>query len=760
MGWEIHPAKASFPEFADEWDRLNARLYEGHPYFDSRFVGPLLDYFANGKEQLCIHRTDGFVSGALILRPDGLGRWSSFRPSQTQATALLLDDVRLLTTLPSALPGIAWTIVLEAVDPRYSPDFWPLTLPWIAHVQAHTIGIRLEGEFTDYWAKRPKKLVANIDRYTRRTEAELGPPVLSTTRSIADMDTSVGRFGALESAGWKGAAGTAVASDNQQGAFYREVLRRFASTDQAAVYELHVAEKLASSRLVISNDHMVVFLKTTYDESLARFALGRILLHRVIQEQFTRHPGRAIEFYTNATRDQAEWATFGCPIQTIQLFKNEAFTAAFSVLKVFQRNLRSVEHRTLPANDALPSIEIKTATSIEDFTNNQYDLSGFAPKDNIEVAIDWFELLQKQVYPNDTGVRYYFVAEEKSPSMIMPVRLVTKGRIKTVESLGNYYTSLYTPLLTNDSNLSDMKLMLAAATRDHSGAHVMRFAPMDPESPAYKGILNELRAIGWIPFQFFSFGNWFLKVNFDWEGYLKKRSANLRSTIKRMSKKFAAEGGTLEIVTNPEGIEQAIAAFQEVYSESWKIPEPYPDFVPSLIRRLANLGMLRLGIARIQERPIAAQLWIVGENKACIYKVAYNEAFAAYSPGTVLTSHLLQHVIEQDHVKEVDFLIGDDKYKRIWMSDRRERWGIIAYNPRTIIGFTLFLQEAVRRIAKAAGRKFKEKLLSLKRSDDVLANSPTIIQQSTSVKGTDKVKKQPSKRSGMGDLTKDGTQGT
>lgn len=411
MGWELHPAKASFPKFAEDWDRLNTLLYEGHPYFDSRFVGPLLDHFANGKEQLCIRRTDGIVSGALILQPDGLGRWSSFRPSQTQATALLLNNAHSLETLPAALPGVAWTIVLQAVDPRYSPDFGPLTLPSMTNVQAHTIGIRLEGEFTDYWGKRPKKLIANIDRYTRRTETELGAAVLSSTGSETEMDASVERFGALESAGWKGTAGTAVASDNQQGAFYREVLRRFASTDQTAVYELHAAGKLVSSRLVITNDHMVVFLKTTYDESQARFAPGRILLHRVIQEQFALHPGRAIEFYTNATRDQAEWATFGCPIRSIQLFRNDAFATAFSVLKAFQRNLRSVENRIPAANDALPTTEVKSATSIEDFANNQYDLSGFAPKDNIEVAIDWFELLQKQVYPDDAGVRYYFIAE-------------------------------------------------------------------------------------------------------------------------------------------------------------------------------------------------------------------------------------------------------------------------------------------------------------------------------------------------------------
>ena len=700
MGWEFHAAKTEFKRFAEDWDRLNATCYHSHPFFDSRFVGPLLDYFSNGQEKLCIHRTNGVVSGALILQPNGFGRWSSFQPSQAQATAVLLDDARCLESLFRTLPGFVWTIELPAMDPRYSPDFSCLALPQIAHPHARTIGIQLKNSFQDYWTERPKKLIANIDRYSRRTEKELGSVFLSKFEDAADMEAGVKRFGELESAGWKGAAGTAVSSNNQQGAFYSDVLRGFAKTAQAAVYELRLNDQLTSSRLVISNDDSVIFLKTTYDESLARFAPGRILLHRVIQQQFTDHAGKTIEFYTNASRDQEEWATFACTIQNIQLFRNILSAAVFSVIKVAQRNLRGETHRKPPPDGSVATVPVHAEKNVEGFVNAHVDLREFSARDTIETSIDWFGLLQKQIYPNDSGVRYYFVAKDNRPTTILPVRLTTKGRVRTVEALGNYYTSLYTPLLSDDSDTFALRHLLATATRDHGGAHVMRFAPMDPESLAYKALLNELRAIGWIPFKFLCFGNWFLNVNDGWEGYLKKRSPNLRSSIKRRCKKFSDEGGTLEIVTKSDKFEQGIAAFQEVYSASWKIPEPYPDFVPSLIRLLCSKGMLRLGIAWLHEKPIAAQLWIVGQEKASIYKVAYHEAFASFSPGTVLTSHLLQHVIDEDHVKEVDFLIGDDKYKQIWMSNRRERWGIIAYNPRTLIGFASLLKETLGRATK------------------------------------------------------------
>lgn len=91
----------------------------------------------------------------------------------------------------------------------------------------------------------------------------------------------------------------------------------------------------------------------------------------------------------------------------------------------------------------------------------------------------------------------------------------------------------------------------------------MRFSPMD-RTPTYESLLNALKANDWIPFPFFCFGNWFLTVRGTWQDYLKSRSANLRSSIRRRCKKFAAAGGTLEIVMTPENIEPSIAEFQQV----------------------------------------------------------------------------------------------------------------------------------------------------------------------------------------------------
>ena len=134
--------------------------------------------------------------------------------------------------------------------------------------------------------------------------------------------------------------------------------------------------------------------------------------------------------------------------------------------------------------------------------------------------------------------------------------------------------------------------------------------------------------------------------------------------------------------------------------------------MPGLIRLCAAHGWLRLGVAWLGEKPIAAQVWIVANGKADIYKSAYDEAYKAYSPGTLLTAVLMQQALDVDKVTEVDYLIGDDPYKETWVSSRRERWGTVACNSRSLTGLVRLATEIGSRIAAAMRSKMKSEGIS------------------------------------------------
>lgn len=329
------------------------------------------------------------------------------------------------------------------------------------------------------------------------------------------------------------------------------------------------------------------------------------------------------------------------------------------------------------------------------------ELFGAAEQESVEFGLTWYRNLVDTVFAGHGGTYFYVVRRGKVPVAAIPILVITNDGATRVESLSNYYTAIYSPALRPDVSVQEIAQLLLRIRKDHPRLASMRFAPMDPASAGFAKLEQALSAAGTVSYRFFSFGNWFLRPQSDWAEYLKSREGMLRSTIKRMGKKFAAEGGTLEIVQGGEGLGPALEAYERVYAASWKTAEPYPKFMPGLMNACAERGWLRLGVARLKGEPVAAQLWIIAGGKANIYKLAYHEDYKAYAPGTLLTAMLMQHAMDHDHAIEIDYLIGDDAYKASWMSDRRERWGLIAYNPRSIAGLVGLARESIGRAVKS-----------------------------------------------------------
>jgi hypothetical protein len=333
-----------------------------------------------------------------------------------------------------------------------------------------------------------------------------------------------------------------------------------------------------------------------------------------------------------------------------------------------------------------------------------------AEKISIELGSTWFRNLIDTVYPLDRGVRFYVLRHDGRPVAALPLLVTAQWGGKQVRSLANYYSALFAPVLDATVKAADLVPMLRAIIANEGPIESFRFIPMDPESDTYRRLLEALKIARLVPFPFFSFGNWYLRVNSDWAQYLAERKGTLRNTIKRMGKKLTADEGRLEIVQDAQALDRAIDAYEQVYARSWKVPEPYPAFVPGLIRTCSQNGWLRLGIAWLGEKPIASQIWIVAKGKASIYKVAYDEAYKQYAPGTLVTALLMEQALDQDRVAEVDYLIGDDKYKQTWMNHRRERWGVVAYNPRNIRGLYSMAREIAGRSLRRILAKLRSKL--------------------------------------------------
>lgn len=136
-----------------------------------------------------------------------------------------------------------------------------------------------------------------------------------------------------------------------------------------------------------------------------------------------------------------------------------------------------------------------------------------------------------------------------------------------------------------------------------------------------------------------------------------------------------------------------------VYRRSWKNAEPYPDFNVALMRAIAEPGWLRLGVWSVGTEPVAVQFWVVHAGQAIVLKLAHDEAFKTHSPGTVLTAIVIRHLLDNEHVAQIDLGRGDDTYKQAWAVERRQRIGVLLINPRRPAGLIALLRHASGRIA-------------------------------------------------------------
>jgi hypothetical protein len=308
-------------------------------------------------------------------------------------------------------------------------------------------------------------------------------------------------------------------------------------------------------------------------------------------------------------------------------------------------------------------------------------------------SLEWYAALASHGLGSEQRIRIYAAFDAADEAVaLLPMRYAANVpwfAQRTLQSLATYYTSLYAPIVDPQADLSAVLRSLCEALRaDRAQWDLLDFAPLDDAAPATIALQEQLQRAGFAVHRYSRFGNWYLPTGQrSFADYFANRASQLRNTVNRKGKKLRAQPEIrIEVVSSAEALEPHLAAYQQVYAASWKVPEPFVEFVPQMVRALCRRGWLRLGVVYLGAVPIAAQLWFVKTDAAYIFKLAYDEQHKSLSAGSVLTTTLMAHVMDVDRVAVVDYLTGDDAYKKDWMSQRRERIGLRVYNQRSLRG--------------------------------------------------------------------------
>ena len=314
------------------------------------------------------------------------------------------------------------------------------------------------------------------------------------------------------------------------------------------------------------------------------------------------------------------------------------------------------------------------------------ELFAAGARHSFQLGRPWFATVLAEAMPAGARGLFLLCRTGQGPGVLFALRTLAGGA--GLEGLSTLYSCLYQPLAAAQASPADLRAAGLAFGGFCLGWSTVRLDALDSGWPGLPPLLEGVRAAGLAVLRFDHFGNWHENVaGRSWADYLAARPGALRETIRRRLGQAEADARVrLETIDSTAGLEAGIAAYEAVYALSWKKTEPFPRFSAALMRAAAAEGALRLGLLRLDGRPIAAQYWVVAGGTATVLKLAHDTAARARSPGTVLTAAMIRGLLERDRIAELDFGRGDDAYKSLWAGSRRQRIGVVLANPRRPAG--------------------------------------------------------------------------
>jgi CelD/BcsL family acetyltransferase involved in cellulose biosynthesis len=211
-----------------------------------------------------------------------------------------------------------------------------------------------------------------------------------------------------------------------------------------------------------------------------------------------------------------------------------------------------------------------------------------------------------------------------------------------------------------------------------------------------------------------------------WDEFLANMSSNDRNHLRRKEKLLDRKGKVTFEIFNPEPhcINDSLDEIVRVEATGWKgqrrtalaFDQSLRCFFYTYAREANRQGFLRLCLLRVDGKVIAGQIAVLYANRFWLLKVGYDEEWAEYSPGVLLTHAVIGHAY-QEGLEGVEFLGRDEPWIHRWTRQVHHYVTFLSY-PFSYSGMGRFAFDASRSIfgksTKATGyRKIRTSLVTL-----------------------------------------------
>jgi CelD/BcsL family acetyltransferase involved in cellulose biosynthesis len=298
---------AEIERLSAHWDALADRV-GASPFLRPGWVGAWWRAFGRGRLEILTSGSDGCLDAVLpvVHRHGGI-----HAPSNWHTPEYGLLDAR-------ERRGEGLFDELFAGAPQVSLGFLSSLTPDVQRLDA-TAGqhgyetlvrslersplVKLDGD----WASYEKSLSGNLRRDLRRCRRRLcehGRVWLDVHDDVARLDEAF----ALERAGWKDQAGTAIASRPETEQFYTEVAHWASERGWLRLIFLRLDSRALAFQFALEDGGAHLGLKAGFDPEFRAMAPGKLIIHESLERAFAIGLER-FEFLGTADDYKLRWAT-------------------------------------------------------------------------------------------------------------------------------------------------------------------------------------------------------------------------------------------------------------------------------------------------------------------------------------------------------------------------------------------------------------------------------------------------------------------
>jgi CelD/BcsL family acetyltransferase involved in cellulose biosynthesis len=191
--------------------------------------------------------------------------------------------------------------------------------------------------------------------------------------------------------------------------------------------------------------------------------------------------------------------------------------------------------------------------------------------------------------------------------------------------------------------------------------------------------------------------------------YIAQLNPRTRQRLRRQARKLCNDKNTqLEKFTTPKQVQPFLNQLDEIYRDAWQAQltgyhrrntEPQHRFLTGM----AQCGWFRSYTLTADQQPVAYLLGYQHDGNYYYSEIGYRQQWADYSPGAVLTYLFLEDLFQDNRLKLVDFMVGDQPYKRS-LSNLEQAAASIYLAPPNRWRLVLRMQQFLHFVARHAVR--------------------------------------------------------